>query len=305
MNKKKQPNIVNSISELHNFIGLSKPQHPLISLINLDEISSSKSEFVVSIILNFYSISLKRKVKGKLKYGQNYYDFDEGVLAMMAPGQMLSSSGSDNYEVSGWWLVFNPDFVRNYALGKIINQYGFFSYSVHEALHLSDKEDKMLEGIMKNIEQEYHTSIDNYSQDVMVSHIELLLNYSNRFYNRQFITRKSVNNDLLSKLENILTEYFKEENIVKLGLPTVKYIADKLSVSPNYLSDMLTSHTGQSTQQHIHNKLIDKAKEKLSTTNLTVSEIAYELGFEHPQSFSKLFKSKTKMTPLEFKQSFN
>lgn len=296
---------INSISELHRLMGLPKPLHPLISLINMDEVQSSEKTEELHFLLNFYGVSLKKNVSGKLKYGQNYYDFDEGVLAMTAPKQILSVGSEENYKVSGYWLVFHSDFILNYPLGKVIKDYGFFSYAVNEALHLSDKEEKMLEGIFKNVEQEYQTSIDQFSQDVMVSHLELFLNYCNRFYNRQFLTRKKAGNDLLSKMEELLDEYFKSDQLIESGLPTVQYFAEKTNVSSNYLSDMLRTLTGQSTQQHIHNKLIEKAKETLITTNLSVSEIAYQLGFEHPQSFSKLFKSKTHLTPIEFRASFN
>lgn len=303
---KKRPHItVNSISELHHLMGISKPHHPLISLINLDDLQRSDSQEEVGFLLNFYSISLKRNVRGKLKYGQNYYDFDEGVLAMMAPGQLLSASGSDNYEVSGWWLIFHPDFIRNYPIAKTIKDYGFFSYAVNEALHLSEKEEKMLENIMQQIQDEYQSSIDAFSQDVMISHLELLLSYANRYYNRQFITRKSANHDVLSKLEAFLNDYYNNSNTEEPRLLTVQMIADKLNLSPHYLSDLLRTLTGQSAQQHLHHKLIEKAKERLATTNLSIGEIAYELGFEHPQSFNKLFKSKTSQTPLEYRQSFN
>jgi len=285
-------------------IGLPKPLHPLVSLINMGDAPRSKQTEPINFIFNFYGISLKKNVNGKLKYGQNYYDFDEGVLAMTAPKQVLSISSADNYEVTGWWLVFHPDFIRNYPLAKTINSYGYFSYAVNEALHLSDREEQMLENIMKSIEQESHTSIDQFSQDVMIAHLDLLLNYCNRFYNRQFLTRKAASNDLLVKFDQLLSEYF-ESKISELGIPSVQYLSQELNVSAHYLSDMLRSLTGQSTQQHIHEKLIEKAKEKLTTSKLSVSEIAFQLGFEHPQSFSKLFKSKVKMSPLEFRASFN
>ena len=296
---------INSVSELHSTMGLPKPLHPLISLINMDEVMPSNYTEEVHFLLNFYGVSLKKNLKGKLKYGQNYYDFDEGVLAMKAPNQLVSVGNDPNFKVSGWWLVIHPDFVLNYPLGRVIKNYGFFSYAVNEALHLSDKEEKMLEGIFKNNEQEYQTSIDQFSQDVIIAHIELLLNYCNRFYNRQFITRKKVNNDLLSKMETLLDEYFNKDKILEQGLPSVHYFSDCLNLSPDYLSDMLKTLTGHSTQHHIHNKLIEKAKETLTTTQLSVSEIAYQLGFEHPQSFNKLFKSKTNLTPLEYRASFN
>ena len=192
-----------------------------------------------------------------------------------------------------------------YPLAKKIKQYGFFSYSANEALHLSDKEKATIISIFKIIDEELNSRIDDFSQDVMISQIELLLNYANRFYKRQFITRKAVSNDLLQKLEEILDEYFNGEKSLSQGIPTVQYLSEKLNISPSYLSDMLRSLTGQNAQQHIHHKLIEKAKETLSTTNLSVSEVAYGLGFEHPQSFSKLFKTKTNLSPLEFRRSFN
>ena len=296
---------INSVSELHKLMGLPKPKHPLVSLINYNDIQYAAIDNSIKAILNFYTVSIKHNADCKFNYGQNYYDFDEGVLAFMEPGQVASATQNGNIKADGWLLVFHPDLIRNYAIGKNIKNYGFFSYAVNEALHLSESEEKMIGEIFRNIEKEYNHSIDQFSQDVMVSQIELLLNYSNRFYNRQFITRKTASNDLLTKIEALLEEYFKSDKILESGLPTVQFFADKLNLSPNYLSDMLRIITGQSTQQHIHNKLIEKAKEALSTTNLTVSEIAYQLGFEHPQSFSKLFKTKMNVSPLEYRASFN
>ncbi|MFH7017303.1 helix-turn-helix domain-containing protein [Flavobacterium sp. FlaQc-47] len=295
---------IDSISGLYKLSGLPGPKHPYIGLINFEDITAP-SQDPISLVMNFYSISLKKRcVENKLKYGRNYYDFDEGVLGFMEPGQLISIEG-DNQKPEGWWLVFHPDLIRPYPLGKNIKNYGFFSYAVNEAIHLSETEEAMLETVFKNIEKEYNHSIDPYSQDVMVSQIELLLNYSNRFYNRQFITRKTASNDILIKMEILLEEYFQGDKILEHGLPTVLYFAGKLNLSPNYLSDMLRAVTGQSTQQHIHNKLIEKAKEALVNTNLSVSEIAYQLGFEHPQSFSKLFKTKMNVSPLEYRASFN
>jgi len=199
----------------------------------------------------------------------------------------------------------HPDFLWNTPLAKSLKQYEYFDYSVHEALFLSEKEEITIIGLMQNIQQEYHSNIDKFSQNVMIAQLELLLNYADRFYHRQFITRKITNHKILNRLEDMLNEYFNSDDLIKKGLPTVQHIAATLNVSPNYLSGLLKTLTGQSTQQHIHDKLIEKAKEKLSTTDLSVSEIAYELGFEHPQSFSKLFKTKTNFSPLEFRQSFN
>ncbi|MDQ0065739.1 helix-turn-helix domain-containing protein [Chryseobacterium lathyri] len=296
---------INSVSELHKLMRLPKPKHPLVSLINYNDVQYDAIDSSVKAILNFYTVSIKHNADCKFNYGQNYYDFDEGVLAFMEPGQIASGTQEGNIKADGWLLVFHPDLIRNYPIGKNIKNYGFFSYAINEALHLSESEETMLGEIFKNIEKEYNHSIDQFSQDVMVSQIELLLNYSNRFYNRQFITRKTASSDLLTKMENLLDEYFESDKIVESGLPTVHFFAEKLNLSPNYLSDMLRTITGQSTQQHIHNKLIEKAKEALATTNLSVSEIAYQLGFEHPQSFSKLFKTKMNVSPIEYRASFN
>jgi AraC family transcriptional activator of pobA len=202
-------------------------------------------------------------------------------------------------------LLFHPDFIRNYPLGKKIREYGFFSYSVAEALYLSEKEKEIIIGIFKNIELELNSAIDHFSQEVIISQIELLLSYSKRFYNRQFITRRTGSNDLLTRFEELLVEYFDAEKALVTGLPAVQQFADQLNVSPHYLSDILRTLTGQNTQQHIHNMLIEKAKEILSTTNISIAEVAYKLGFEYPQSFNKIFKRKTKMSPIEFRQSFN
>lgn len=289
---------------MHRVLGLPKPLHPLISLVENKNNSINLTKMPSSFIHGFYKISLKHNLTGKIKYGQGYYDFEEGGLLFKAPNQ-VSANGEISQDHSGFTLLFHPDFLTTYPLAKKIKQYGFFSYSVNEALHLSDKEKVTIISIFKNIQEELNSRIDDFSQDVIVSHIELLLNYSNRFYKRQFITRKGTNSHLLQKLEEILDDLFNDEKSLKEGVLTVQFLADKLNLSPGYLSDMLRSLTGQNAQQHIHHKLIEKAKEKLSTTQLTVSEIAYELGFEHSQSFSKLFKNKTKLSPLEFRKSFN
>jgi AraC family transcriptional activator of pobA len=301
------PYRIKTISEYHNTMGLPKPEHPLITVINFDDIKQVPGGETLSVMFDFYSISLKRisNPNVKYKYGQQSYDFDEGVLFFIAPGQVFSVEAHGDYQLSGWMLLIHPDFLWNTPLAKKIKQYGYFSYAVNEALHLSEKEEIMIAGIMQNIAHEYHSNIDKFSQDVIIAQIELLLTYSERFYQRQFITRKIANHQILTRLEGLLTACFGNDEILKNGLPAVQYIADSLNVSPNYLSGLLKVLTGQSTQQHIHDKLIEKAKEKLSTTQLSVSEIAYELGFEHPQSFSKLFKTKTKFSPLEFRASFN
>jgi AraC-like DNA-binding protein len=302
-----QPIKIKTITQYHQLMGLPKPEHPLISVVHMDSISSEPENEPISRVFDFYSISLKRNFNAKIKYGQQQYDFDEGIMFFMSPGQVFGIEREKGVQVkrSGWMLFIHPDFLWNTALAKKIRQYEYFDYSVHEALFLSDKEENTIIGIMQNIQQEYHSNIDKFSQDIIIAQLELLLNYSERFYQRQFITRKITNHKILDRLENMLNEYFNSDDLIKKGLPTVQHIAEVLNVSPNYLSGLLKTLTGQSTQQHIHNKLIEKAKEKLSTTDLSVSEIAYELGFEHPQSFSKLFKTKTNFSPLEFRQSFN
>jgi AraC family transcriptional regulator, transcriptional activator of pobA len=303
--KKEAINIktINSVSELHRLLSLSKPSHPLITLINHSDVSTLSDEKNERILLNFYNISIKRSFQGQMKYGKNYYDFDEGTMSFVAPNQVIAIDEDENRNKDGWSLLFHPDLIRNYPLGKTIKNLGFFNYEVNEALHLSDEEEKLIENLVQNIEKEYQSRIDTFSQDVMVSNLELLLNYCNRFYNRQFTTRKMANNDLLSKFENLLSNYFEDNS--KMGLPTVTNLAEQLNLSPSYLSDMLRTVTGQNTQQHIHNKLIEKAKDILTTTNFSISEIAFELGFEYPQSFSKLFKAKSGVSPLEYRKSFN
>jgi AraC family transcriptional regulator, transcriptional activator of pobA len=256
-------------------------------------------------VLNFYKISYRPKHSGKVRYGQRYYDFDEGGLLFASPGQIIGSDHIDTGSCSDYTLLIHPDFLWNYPLAKKIKQYGFFSYSANEALHLSEEEKAAIISIFKMIEAELNSRIDEFSQDVMIAHIELLLNYANRFYKRQFITRKIINNDLLVKLEDLLTDYFNNETSPSQGLPTVQYLAEQLHLSPGYLSDMLRSLIGQNAQQYIHEKLIERSKELLSTTSLSVSQIAFQLGFEHSQSFSKFFKLKAKLSPLQFRQSFN
>lgn len=306
---KKEENIhlkMESLSDMHRAFGLPAPAHPLISLIDGATNRIIVSRLPQSHVLNFYKISYKPSIGGKLKYGQDYYDFDEGGLMFAAPNQVIGNHGNNDGEIcSQYTLLIHPDFLWNYPLAKKIKQYGFFSYAANEALHLSDKEKATIMSIFKIIEEELNSRIDDFSQDVIISQIELLLNYANRFYKRQFITRKAVNNDLLQKLDDILDEYFNSEKSANEGIPTVQYLSEKLNISPSYLSDMLRSLTGQNTQHLIHHKIIEKAKEKLSATSLSVSEVAYELGFGHPQSFSKLFKAKTNTSPLEFRRSFN
>jgi len=303
----KQPIRLKTISEFHQFRGLPKPEHPLISVVDYSMVKDDPNTTELSWILDFYSISVKRTSNSKIKYGQQEYDFNEGLMFFMAPGQVFSITRDPNSKAkhTGWILLIHPDFLWHTPLAKTIKNYEYFDYSVNEALFLSEKEENVINNIVQNIHQEYHSNIDTFSQNIIISQIETLLNYSERFYQRQFITRKISNHRILSALETLLADYFNHEDLITKGLPSVQDIADQLNLSPSYLTGLLKVLTGQNTQQHIHEKLIGKAKEKLSTTQLSISEIAYELGFEHPQSFSKLFKSKTSLSPLEFRKSFS
>lgn len=298
-----KPYRISSITEIHRLMGLPKPHHPLISIVDLKGLQNDTG--IEAVIFDLYVISMKRGCDN-LFYGQQKYDFDEGLMAFTSPGQILrGEEGGVPPNLEGWMLFIHPDFLWNTSLATKIKKYEYFGYSTNEALFLSDREEAVINDIVKNIQNEYYSNIDKFSQDIIVSNIETLLNYAERFYQRQFITRRITNHKILDRLEEVIAEYFKNGDLLAKGLLTVQYIADSLNMSAKYLSSLLKQLTGQTTQQLIHDKLIEKAKEKLSTTDLSVSEIAYELGFEHSQSFNKLFKSKTRQSPLEFRQSFN
>ena len=295
-----------TIGDFHKMSGLPKSKHPLVSLVDYGLVEYQTDEKEISWVQDFYTIGLKRNIQGKFRYGQQSYDFDEGLLSFVSSGQLVQLQ-IENPEVkpTGFLLLIHPDFIWKTSLAKNIKQYDFFGYSVKEALFLSETEETVITEILMNIQREYNSNIDKFSQSIIIAQIELLLTYCERFYQRQFITRKKSSHQILERLENVLNDYFGHDDLISKGLPTAQYIAGLLNVSPNYLGSLLKTLTGLTTQQHIHNKLIEKAKNRLSTTNLSISEIAYELGFEHPQSFSKLFKTKTKVSPLEFRQSFN
>lgn len=297
------PYRIKSITEVHRLMGLSKPHHPLIGIMDLKGLKNHSD--INAVIFDMYVISMKRGCD-KLFYGQQKYDFDEGIMGFIAPGQIMRGEDSGVPEnLEGWMLFVHPDFFWNTVLAKKIKQYEFFGYNTNEALFLSDKEEKMINGLVENIRTELESNIDKFSQEIMISHLETVLNYAQRFYERQFITRKITNHRILQRVEDWLTEHFQNDRLANTRLPAVQDLADSLHVSSKYLSSLLKQLTGQSAQQIIHEKLIEKAKERLSTTDLSVSEIAYELGFEHSQSFNKLFKQKTNQSPLEFRRSFN
>jgi AraC-like DNA-binding protein len=294
-------NTINSISEFHRLLSLPEPRHPLVSVINLAESVFLEDDIWKGFVNRFYCVALKREAKGKIRYGQQHYDYDKGVLSFTAPNQVQQLDLQNMECGSGYLLIFHPDFLLQHTLANNIHHYGFFDYAVNEALHLSAEEKDDLITILYKIDKECRL-IDKYTQEIILTQIESLLKYANRFYERQFLTRKNNNSALLTRFEQLIDDYYNSD---VQGLLTVQYIAAQMNLSPNYLSDLLRVHTGQNTQQHIHEKLIAKAKEKLSTTSLSVSEIAYALGFEHPQSFSMLFKKKTNLSPLEFRQTFN
>ncbi|WP_443947098.1 helix-turn-helix domain-containing protein [Pedobacter sp. AW1-32] len=298
--------IIHSISEYHRLLSLSAPAHPLISVVDVAEMRFLDDEAWDGYTLDFYVISLKRNVSGTTRYGRAHYDYDKGLMTFIAPHQVLSLNQEQRipeYPPSGYSLFIHPDFLFKHSLASIIREYGFFSYSVNEALHLSEKEEGYILDIFGRIQEEYQ-HIDLHTQDIILAQVDLLLGYSNRFYQRQFITRKTANHNLLDKMDQFLEQYFEQQRSLRTGMPTVEAIAKTLQVSPHYLSDLLRSLTGKNAQQYIQIHLIEKAKVYLSTTNLNVAEIAYLLGFEYPQSFNKLFKKRMNVSPLEFRKAF-
>ncbi len=304
-NSNKKPHKFLTLSDAHKAFGLPQPKHPLISMVKAAPCWSGGPDLLPNHVLSFYKISYKPKLGGKIKYGQGYYDFDEGGLLFASPGQVVGAGETQGTVYSEYTLLIHPDFFLGHSLAKTIHQYGFFSYSTNEALHLSEQERATIISLFSIMDDELNSRIDDFSHKVILAQVDLLLNYADRFYKRQFLTRQVVSNDLLERFEELLSGYFDSEQSLNKGLPTVHELAEQLNLSASYLSDMLRTLTGENAQQHIHGKLIEKAKEKLSTTTLSVGEVAYALGFEHPQSFNKLFKMKTKLSPLAFRRSFN
>lgn len=292
---------IRSIRQLHELLGLPKPKHPLISVMDFSEIKCFSDPALESVTYDFYCIALKKNFNGVMKYGQQHYDFDDGTMTFFVPNQVVTTEIRDDWALHGSWLVIHPDFLHGFSIAREIRQFGYFSYAANEALHLSEEEDRTVTLLMADIARESRQAPDKFSQAIIIKQVELLLSYCDRFYQRQFLTRKQAGNDHLSAFEHLLDDYFNLPNTQGSNIPTVSFFAEKLNLSSNYLSDMLRSSTGQSAQQHIQQKLIDKAKALLSSTGFSVSEIAYQLGFEYPQSFSKLFKNKTGKTPKEFR----
>lgn len=300
----RKPFIINSISQAHHAMGLANPKHPLVSVVKTNEFKPSIDLRGVKVINNLYLVTLKHIGCGSLLYGLNSYDYEEGTLVFTAPGQVIiweaeTTLPTDTDE--GWTLVFHPDLIRKSHLAKKIDGYTFFKYDVNEALHLSDDERKTLEEILEKIKREYSQNLDRHSQNLIISNIELLLDYCTRFYDRQFYTRSNLNVDLVSRFENLLKDYYNAEKVIESGIPSVKYCAHELNLSTNYLSDLLKKETGKTAQEHIHLFIIEKAKNYLLSSTDSISEIGYALGFEYPQHFSNLFKLKTGKSPTEYR----
>ena len=297
--------IIRSIPEFHRLASLPAPAHPMVSVVNVADIQFDRKSFSGQFALDFYCVSMKKDVAGKVKYGQQYYDYDTGLMTFVAPLQVQSLDVPHEEALApeagnGYALLFHPDFLYKHPLAGTIRSMGFFSYATNEALHLSEKEEVNMAGIFLKIQEEYQ-HIDKHTQEIIIAQLEVLLSYSQRFYERQFITRKAVNHDVLTRMDSVLDRWLREQQ----GVPTVEALAGELNLTSHYLGDMLRSLTGRNAQQHIQDKLVEKAKEYLSMTTLTVAEIAYQLGFEHPQSFNRFFRKKMKVSPLEFRQSFN
>jgi AraC-like DNA-binding protein len=293
---------LHTIADLFRFFNLTKIHHPLVAVVDFGKLNDHIPTNV-TVSTDFYTLMFKNYHNNTVKYGRKIVDFEDGSLICLAPNQALEmdtdTEAMDN--MMGWGLFFHPDLIRTTTLNDKMNDYSFFSYEINEALHLSDKEKQILYECVQKIEAELQENIDVHSQSIIVSTIELLLNYCTRFYGRQFITRKSSNNTVVVQIEKLLKEYFKKSDLIETGLPTVKYLAEQVHLSPGYLSDLLKKETGKNTQDHIHFYLIEEAKNILLGTNKSVGEIAYSLGFEYPQYFNKLFKQKTGKTPMEFR----
>lgn len=294
---------IHSISQLHEVLGYDKPKHPLLTVIDYAQVVIDPAHYEVKTVTDFYFISLKSPAPKSVRYGRHYYDFAEGTMMCVAPGQVLSVGEADEQTVyGGWGLYMHPDLLVRTALGKKMRDFTFFSYAVSEALHLSDEEQSTFTHLIENIRREYSGNLDRHSQGILLTHIEQVLNYAQRFYERQFITRRKVNSDLITRFEALLDQYVRSDQLAKKGLPSIEFFADKLHLSPGYLTDVLKHETGKTTKEHIQLLLIEQAKYRLLNTNMTVNEVAYSLGFAYPQYFNRLFKARTGMTPMAFRQ---
>lgn len=291
----------NTIDEYNKTMGV-ETLHPLVSVLDFSK-ALHQGEYPEGHSFGYYTIFFKEVICGDIKYGRNYYDYQEGTMVFLSPNQAVKIENRVPHQPKGWALMFHPDLIRGTSLGRAMKEYTFFSYEVFEALHLSEEEHQTVMECLHNIRIEINRKSDKHSQRLIVSNIELLLNYCTRFYDRQFITRKRANSDILSRFETLINDYFKSNLPQKQGLPSVKYCAEKCNLSANYLGDLLKKETGKSAQEHVQMQLIEVAKEKMFEKDKTVSQIAYELGFEYPQYFSRLFKKRTGMAPNEYRSA--
>jgi len=295
---------INTISQAHQSVGLPAPKHPLVSVVNTADYKPTIDFRGLKVINNLYQITLKQIGCGNLMYGKNTYDYEEGTLVFTSPGQVTVFEGempAEGESNNGWTLAFHPDLIRKSSLADKMNQYSFFNYEVNEALHLSEEELGTIEDLLDKIVKEYSQNLDKHSQKLIISNIELLLDYCTRFYDRQFYTRSNLNLDYVSKFEKLLKRYYEKEDVLEQGIPNVKYLASQLNFSSSYLSDLLKKETGKTAQEHIHLFVIEKAKNQLLSSKNSISQIGYSLGFEYPQHFSNLFKSKTGLSPSEYR----
>lgn len=295
---------VNSLSEMFRFMELPAPKHPLISFIDFSKTPFSKELPSGKVLCGFYQISFKGNERGSLKYGRESYDYQEGSLVYIAPNQLVEYASSTAIEANkGWTLFFHPDLIRSFSLDSKMKDYAFFDYQTNEALHISEKERQVLESVIAQIEMELEANLDEFSEEVIVNNLELLLNYSKRFYNRQFITRKRFSHGVVEQFTKLLENYYERKEQLEKGIPSVQYFADRLHYSPGYLNELVKKATGQNVLGHVHYKLIELAKSSLLNSDKTVSEIAFDLGFEYSQYFSRLFKKKTGFTPNEYRNA--
>jgi AraC family transcriptional regulator, transcriptional activator of pobA len=290
-----------SIAEAHQFLGISSPAHPLITIIR--EWPKVDFDFAnTKMTSDLYIVGCKGG-KGTMRYGRNNYDYQEGTMVFTAPKQVLAFDiTEENISYAGWTIFFHPDLIRKSELGKAIKTYAFFDYSIHEALHVSEKEKQILNDFVRHIEVEINQNIDKHSQELIITNLQSILRYCQRFYDRQFFTRSNLNKDYLIRFEEYLESYFASPILVEKGLPSVAQCGDALNMSAHYLSDLLKAETGRSAKDHIHDFIIERAKSLLLSSNASVSEIAYGLGFDYPQHFTKLFKSKTGFNPTDYRE---
>ena len=293
---------IKTVADYNKMLGIKTP-HPLVNVVDFSTLKpQEKSAASGTFTFGFYSVSIKYGNNCEIKYGRNVYDYQDGTLVFIAPGQVMSVEQTEEFKPEGFALVFHPDLIRGTSLGQHMKDYSFFSYDVHEALHLSEKELQVVLECFKKIEFELQQSVDKHSKHLIVSNIELFLSYCVRFYDRQFITRDNINSDTLSKFEILLNSYFESENPQKIGIPTVGYFADQLHLSANYFGDLIKKETGKTALEFVQLAIIDRAKEKIFAPDKTVNEIAYELGFKYPQHFSRFFKQHVGYSPNEYRK---